>query len=129
MAYILDYEERVHIEPSQISKRSKAEALKASQVKVNKEDQTAKILGSALEPYHVSLSDCTCPDYAVYGLPCKHMYRLAIDLGIFPRLPKVDRNEEKLLIKKELEMWETEFLSGHVSADKYVKIVKALKSK
>jgi len=32
--------------------------------------------------YHVTLDDCTCPDYQSRHIPCKHMYRLALQLGL-----------------------------------------------
>lgn len=32
--------------------------------------------------YSVSLTECTCPDFQHRKLPCKHMYKLALELGI-----------------------------------------------
>ena len=31
--------------------------------------------------YHVTLYSCTCPDYSNRRRPCKHMYRLAVEIG------------------------------------------------
>lgn len=33
--------------------------------------------------YHVSLENCTCPDFSHRKLPCKHMYYLAMNQGCF----------------------------------------------
>jgi len=41
------------------------------------------IKGSETNHYSVSLNDCTCKDFSERGLPCKHMYALAAELGIF----------------------------------------------
>lgn len=35
------------------------------------------------EDYYVSLTRCDCMDFQRHALPCKHMYRLAHELGIF----------------------------------------------
>lgn len=32
--------------------------------------------------YNVSLTTCDCPDFRQHRLPCKHMYKLALELGI-----------------------------------------------
>ena len=32
--------------------------------------------------YRTSLDACTCHDYKIRKLPCKHMYRLALELGV-----------------------------------------------
>lgn len=51
---------------------------------LNKKKLCAKIK-SSYEPdtiYSTSLSDCTCPDFQRRKLPCKHIYKLALELGI-----------------------------------------------
>lgn len=32
--------------------------------------------------YHVTLDSCTCPDFTYRRTPCKHMYRLALEVGL-----------------------------------------------
>ena len=44
--------------------------------------KTAEIYGSDGMAYAVSLSDCECVDYERRCLPCKHMIRLALELGL-----------------------------------------------
>ena len=36
-----------------------------------------------IKNYDVSLDKCTCVDFGLRRKPCKHIYRLAIELGIF----------------------------------------------
>ena len=52
------------------------------------------IKGSGKQAYEVYLENCTCMDFMRRKLPCKHMYRLAHELGVFrlhatPRTAKV----------------------------------------
>lgn len=41
----------------------------------------AKVTGSKGNVYFTSLESCDCPDFEKRGLPCKHMYGLALSLG------------------------------------------------
>ena len=51
---------------------------------VNKKKLCAQIRSSCKTDtvYSVSLTECTCPDFQQRKLPCKHMYKLALELGI-----------------------------------------------
>ena len=35
-----------------------------------------------LKEYNTTLRHCDCPDFEKRGVPCKHMYKLAIDMGV-----------------------------------------------
>lgn len=48
---------------------------------VDREKQTAVFWGSGREPYRTSLGACTCSAFRGIA-PCKHIYRLAMELGI-----------------------------------------------
>lgn len=41
----------------------------------------ARVTGSKGDIYLTSLENCTCPDFERRGLPCKHIYGLALSLG------------------------------------------------
>ena len=41
-----------------------------------------KAIGSQGEVYHVTLNSCTCPDFQTRKIPCKHMLKLAMELGV-----------------------------------------------
>ena len=100
------WDSSIHSLPEQVKRRLNGEKIKADAITVNVEDQTAVVVGSDPEPYRVSLSECSCFDFASRVWPCKHIYRLA-----------------------EIERWRQEFLAGNISAKKYVKIADALMSK
>lgn len=44
-------------------------------------DITSSITSQSGETYHVSLHSCTCKDFQIHHRPCKHMYRLATEVG------------------------------------------------
>lgn len=66
----------LHTDTEQL-KRQKT-ALKLNVQEICKDTQTGKI-----NNYFVSLSECSCRDFAMRKKPCKHIYRLAHELGIF----------------------------------------------
>ena len=59
-----------------------AEAAKMTPVSVDTENWSAVFKGSGKTPYNTTLEKCTCVDFVRNKLPCKHIYRLAMDLGI-----------------------------------------------
>lgn len=64
--------------------------------------------------------------------PCKHIYRLASELGMFDLLPEKNPSGAASVqeeIQNDLEKWQREFLGGNISAEKNVKIADALSSK
>ncbi len=76
----------VHWGYEQAQRQQRATELQMASIDV--ENQTGKI-----KDYDVSLEKCTCVDFSRRGKPCKHMYRLAIELGLF------SVNEEKIAEK------------------------------
>lgn len=65
---------QIHLEPEQ--QKRQLSATKIPIKNINKDTQTANI-----NDYDVSLRDCTCRDFKTRTKPCKHMYRLAYELG------------------------------------------------
>lgn len=84
--------------------------------------EAAVIQGSAADPYHVTLTSCTCPDFARTGKPCKHMYKLAIDCGalVTPKLKK--KSERRFNAQAELERYKDLYTAGEIDGDVYSKI-------
>ena len=66
----------LHADYYQLQRQQRALDLKLDSIDVV--NQTGKI-----KDYDVSLENCTCVDFERRRKPCKHMYRLAIELGIF----------------------------------------------
>lgn len=72
----------LHDEPEQL-KRQKA-AARLNVQSIDPKSQTGQI-----NNYTVTLTDCSCRDFIIRRNPCKHMYRLAHELGIFQIAEKV----------------------------------------
>ena len=73
----------VHSDPEQQKRLKLAKEAACTPVSVDKEAGTADIIGKHGE-YFVSLDGCDCLDFMKRKLPCKHMYRLALELGLVP---------------------------------------------
>lgn len=55
---------------------------------LNSADKSAVFAGSGGKEYKTTLDHCSCEDFAFSlrsSSPCKHMIRLAMELGVFPR--------------------------------------------
>jgi hypothetical protein len=132
MDCFVNWDPQIHSEADQVKRRLNGEKIKAEAVTVDFGAQTAAIIGSDPEPYSVSLSGCSCFDFASRGKPCKHMYRLADELGLSDSWPTISRKGQKAVMdaaSEEVERWREEFLAGNISAKKYTKIADALLSK
>lgn len=66
--------------PDQIKRMEKAKEAKMAPLSIDRENQTALFAGSGKKPYETTLNSCTCRDYFVRRLPCKHIYRLRMEL-------------------------------------------------
>jgi transcriptional antiterminator Rof (Rho-off) len=75
------WDESVHTDPEQQKRAASAKKSDMTPVSVDKENQTGVFQGSGKAPYETTLNGCTCRDYFVRHLPCKHMYRLAFECG------------------------------------------------
>ncbi len=78
-----------------------AQQSKTSPLSVDKEHETGVFYGSGKEPYQTSLASCTCNDFVKRKKPCKHVFRLAMELGIIDAAYKTgrstgERNEAQL---------------------------------
>ncbi|WP_455654863.1 hypothetical protein [Phascolarctobacterium sp.] len=79
--------EHIHKDPDQ--QKRQLSATKIPIASLNTNEQTAII-----NEYTVTLRDCTCRDFRTRIKPCKHMYRLAYELGYLspPKKIKEDLN-------------------------------------
>lgn len=95
----------LHEEQDQLKRQKSALKLNVQSI-----DQSTQ--EGVINDYHVSLIYCPCRDFAVRGKPCKHIYRLAHELGVFQLSGKLvndpslkncaDIEEEKRLLMKEI---------------------------
>lgn len=71
-------------------------------------------------------------DFNAQRGPCKHIYKLAAELGLLPPLPMFNAEKAetfKQSIPAEVDRFKQQYLAGAISADKFIKIVNALNSK
>ena len=73
----------VHSDPEQVKRFSSAAEAACTPVLVNSDDNFA-YFQSKRGKYETFLDSCNCTDFKRRGLPCKHMYRLAMELHIMP---------------------------------------------
>lgn len=122
-----NWEASIHDEAEQIKRICSGQKLPASKVQVQKDTQSALFQGSSDEPYETTLDNCTCMDASIRRLPCKHMYRLALELGFLNDLPVL--NKEAMVTfdsDNEAKRFFDFYKSGAISGEKYAKIYDAL---
>lgn len=123
------WDKSIHNDLEQLKRIASAKTLKPVQIQLNKEKQSAIIEGSGSSPYEVTLNTCTCFDFESRQLPCKHMYRLALELGLLSELPVLDKQASKSFAEKvqiDIEHYFDLYQSGAISLDKFIKIATAL---
>lgn len=74
--------EDIDSHPEQVKRKENAKGAKMAPISIDYESQTAVFLGSGKKPYETSVDSCTCRDYFVRRLPCKHIYRLLEELRL-----------------------------------------------
>lgn len=106
------------------AKKIKDEAILSEDLRPGSE--AAVIQGSAEDPYQVTLTSCTCADFAITKKPCKHMYRLALDCGnmVLPTLKK--KKDRTFNPTAEIERYKDLYNSGEIDANTFIKVCSAL---
>jgi len=121
--------DEMHYEFDQISRIAGAQSSEMDKevIEVNKEEQVITVKGSGKDPYVATLEDCTCQDFIIRGRktrPCKHIYRLALELGVL-ELP--EPSEHMFDPKEEIPKLEQMYREGKISAQNCSEMWKALK--
>lgn len=92
----LDWDYSVHCDKAQIDRQSRAIHYPFT-FKIKKRSKTATFSSTSILPYYdTTLSSCTCMDFQERHLPCKHIYRLALELGIIDIVNRPTFDKEKL---------------------------------
>lgn len=76
--YWIEGTEELHGQPEQLKRQKTAVDVPLKAENLDREQRIARI-----KDYAVSLTGCSCRDYMLHNKPCKHMYRLAHELGLF----------------------------------------------
>ena len=119
----------IHEDIDQVMRIDGSASIKPENIDLNRDGKTAVIIGSSA--YEVSLTNCTCQDFSRRNLPCKHIYRLASELGLtdFPEPSRDEAKKFKESIPAEIKRYKALYESGAISGKKYVAIAKALQGK
>lgn len=78
----MSFESDTHTHEDQIGRQKRALERKCTPLELNREEKSATFKGSGKKNYYTTCKGCTCADFAIRGLPCKHMYRLFFELGV-----------------------------------------------
>ena len=76
-----NWPETLHADKDQEKRIASAKSAKTTPYSIDKENETGVFSGSGASMYNTTLNTCTCGDFIHRKLPCKHMYRLAIEIG------------------------------------------------
>lgn len=77
-----EWDEHIHADDAQISRQSRSMSYPFN-FKINKSKKTGTFSSTSDLPFYTTtLSECNCYDFQNRKLPCKHIYRLAVELGI-----------------------------------------------
>lgn len=71
----------IHSTPDQLKRIASAKKADTSPSFIDKEAKKGIFPSSGKNPYQTTLDSCTCVDFSRRKLPCKHMYRLAMECG------------------------------------------------
>lgn len=66
--------------PEQLKRIESSKNVKCTPISIDYENQSAIFSGSGKSPYLTTIDTCTCRDYFIRHLPCKHIYRLRDEL-------------------------------------------------
>lgn len=91
------WDESIHFSYDQQKRLSSAQKSETSPQSIDNEKQCAEFPSSGKKPYRTTLSSCTCPDFCRRKLPCKHIYRLAMQCGIIDAEFKSGKNKNTIL--------------------------------
>lgn len=86
--------DNLHDNDEQIKRLNSAKKAECTPLSINHSDFTGVFSGSSSK-YQTSLTSCTCKDFSIKRKPCKHMYRLAIELGLINTDVKSDLSKVK----------------------------------
>mgnify|MGYP001043138175 CR=1 FL=1 len=93
------WEDEVHTTDYATKRIKSAKSAKLTPIEINKSDLYGYFQGSSGR-YETFLDSCSCIDFAMHRRPCKHIYRLAIELGLMD-LEAQNNPDAVLLPRKE----------------------------
>lgn len=88
---VMDWPSSFHDEPEQKSRRERALDVRYTPIVIDRNGEGAYFRSSDGNEYATTLDSCQCLDFQRRRKPCKHMYRLAMELGYLPGIKEEDR--------------------------------------
>ena len=88
--------------PEQIRRQKRAIGKHCTPLSINFDKKTGVFPSSSSGTYYVSTVSCTCPDFIKRRKPCKHMYRLLDELGLYSLKNAFPNEYEKLKNQKQI---------------------------
>lgn len=76
------WDDSVQMHPEQIKRLERATTSRLIPMRIDAAAQSGVFNGHGSKPYQTTLENCECGDFRKRHLPCKHIYRLAIELGL-----------------------------------------------
>lgn len=120
------WDREIHSELEQIKRIVKAIDIKKKNIELSPFRERCVIVGTS-GTYEVSLKKCDCVDFAMRGLPCKHIYRLAIEKGYISDLPKHTSETASLFDPEaEIQKYIDLYFKGAIKGDLFIQLVNSL---
>lgn len=120
-----NWDRELHFYPQQVKRILLALKIPSYSISYTKDKSACYIQGRNSEPYKVTLNDCSCNDFSLRKLPCKHIYCFAYRLGLLNDLPK-NNNSKRFDIIEEGERYKNLYKTGVISAEQYIEITEAI---
>jgi hypothetical protein len=96
-------------------------------ISIDASTPSAEISGSEGWPYSVTMERCNCSDFERRQQPCKHMYRLALELGHTFVFPQFDPYAAAAYdVSEDIERLNQRWQAGQLTFDAFVKCADAL---
>lgn len=88
-----------HNDSNQKKRLSSAKSAKCTPTRIDKDNGVGWFSGERGD-YLTTLSECQCVDYSMRLLPCKHMYRLALEFGLVDGVFESDKKALDKIVNK-----------------------------
>ena len=97
-------------------------------IAIDKKNQIIVIQGTEEHPYIATPVSCTCQDFAKRRLPCKHIYRLAIELGELGTAVRYAERHKAFSPITDMQKYRELYNAGTISRETFDKMCEALES-
>jgi len=91
------WDNSIHEDKEQLKRIEAAQKAETTPAEICHESKSAKFKGSGKDMYITTLDSCTCMDFSRRRLPCKHIYRLTLELEGIEVERGVNKNEQNQL--------------------------------